>query len=94
MQQEDLKNLMGWLQAIHKESQGARSAVYEMKAKVDLLPDIQRSTNSGTQDSSDAERKIDDFRNHLEGRVNKMEDTLNDLRNTVRDIQNKVNHLK
>ena len=94
MQQEDLKNLMGWLQAIHKEAQGAHSSVNDMKSKVDLLPDIQRCSRDGSKDSNEGERKIEDLKNHLEGRINRMEDVLNDLRNTVKDIHNKVSHLK
>lgn len=94
MQQEDLKNLMGWLQAIHKEAQGAHSSVRDMKAKVDLLPEIDRSSREGSKDSNDGERKIEDLKNHLEAKINRMEDTLNDLRSTMKDIQNKVNHLK
>lgn len=94
MQQEDLKNLMGWLQAIHKEAQGAHGSVKEMRSKVDLLPEIERSSREGSKDSNDGERKIDDLRNHLEAKINRMEDTLKDLHNTVKDIQNKVNHIK
>ena len=93
MNQDDVKNLMGWLQAIYKETQEARGATQELRRNVDLIPEIRDSTNRGTQDSGDAERKIEETRNQLEGRIHKMEDTLNDLRNIVKDIQNKVDRL-
>lgn len=94
MNQEDIKNLVGWLQAIHKELQETRGAANEMRRHVDMIPEIRDSTNKGTQDSGDAERKIEDARNHLENRINKLEDILNDLRTDVRDIRAKVDRIK
>jgi peptidoglycan hydrolase CwlO-like protein len=94
MQQEDLKNLMGWLQAIHKEAQGSHSSVREMKMKVDLLPEIERCSREGLKDSSEGERKIEELKNSLEGRIRHIEDILNELRSSVKEIQSKVNHLK
>lgn len=94
MNQEDVKNLLGWLQAIYKETQETRGSVQELRRNVDIIPEIRDSTHKGTQDSGDAERKIEETRNHLEGRINKLEDTMNDVRNMLRDVQNKVDRLK
>jgi archaellum component FlaC len=94
MTQEDIKNLVGWLQAIHKESQLARGGVEELKRNVNMIPEIRDTANRGTQDSGDAERKIEDTRNHLEDRMNKIEDILNDLRGDVREIRSKIDRIK
>lgn len=94
MNPEDVKNLVGWLQAIYKETQTTRGAVNDMQAKINMIPEIHTSTHKGTQDSSDSERKIDETRHHMEARLNKVEDTLHDLRAMLQDIQSKVNRLK
>lgn len=94
MNNDDLKNLVGWLQAIHKEAQLTRGGVEELKRNVDMIPEIRDTANRGTQDSGDAERKIEETRNHLEGRINKLEDILNDLRSEIREIKAKVDRIK
>lgn len=94
MNQEDLKNLVGWLQAIYKETQATRGATNEMRRNINMIPEIRDSTHRGTQDSGDAERKIEETRNHLESRLNKIEDLLSDLRNEIRDIKNRVDRIK
>ena len=94
MNQEDIKNLVGWLQAIYKESQTTRATVNEMRRNVDLIPAIRTSTDRGTQDSGDAEKKIEDTRHSLEARINKLEDILSDLRTDIRDIRGKLDRIK
>lgn len=94
MNQEDIKNLVGWLQAIYKEVQTTRGTAVEMRRHIELLPEIRNSTHKGTQDSGDAERKIEDARNHLENRINRLEDVLNDLRSDIRDIKARVDRIK
>lgn len=94
MNDQDIKNLVGWLQAIHKETQLARGGVEELRHNVNMIPEIKDSTHRGTQDSGDAERKIEETRNHLEARLNKLEDVLNDLRGDIRDIKSKVDRIK
>lgn len=94
MNQEDLKNLTGWLQAIYKESQESRAGINEMRRHVQMIPEIRDSTHRGTQDSGDAERKIENTRDRLEHRIVKMEDTLNDLRSMIKDVQSKIDRLK
>jgi archaellum component FlaC len=94
MNQEDVKNLVGWLQAIYKETQEARGATNEMRKNIHMIPEIREFANKGSHDSGDAERKIEETRNHLEARINKLEDVLNDIKGDVREIRNKVDHLK
>jgi hypothetical protein len=94
MNQEDIKNLVGWLQAIYKETQLTKGVTEELKRNVQMIPEIRDSTLKGTQDSGDAERKIEETRNHLEGRINKLEDILNELRSDVREIRAKVDRIK
>lgn len=94
MNQEDLKNLVGWLQAIYKEVQTTRGTAQELKRNIDIIPEIRELASRGSQDSGDAERKIEDARNNLENRINKLEDILNDLRGEIRDIKSKVDRIK
>ncbi len=94
MNQEDVKNLLGWLQAIYKESQETKGSVNELRRHTEMIPEIRNSTLKGTQDSADAERKIEETRNQLEGRIRHIEDTLNDLRGMIKNIENKVDRLK
>lgn len=94
MNQEDIKNLVGWLQAIYKETQLAKGAAEELRRNVDMIPEIKDIATRGTHDSGDAERKVEDTRNHLENRINKIEDILNDLRNEIREIKAKVDRIK
>ena len=94
MNQEDIKNLVGWLQAIYKEVQTTRGTATEMRRNIDMIPDIRTSTHKGTQDSGDAERKIEEARNHLDNRLNKLEDILHDLRAELREVRSKVDHIK
>ncbi len=94
MASEDLQNLASWLQEILKEVQETRGATLEMRDKVNLLPEIREATARGSQDSGDAERKIDDTRNHLESKIGQLESTMNDMRSTLNDIRNKVDRLK
>lgn len=94
MNQEDIKNLVGWLQAIYKEAQQVRGEMNDMRSKINMIPDIRESTHRGTQDSGDAERKIDETRHHLDDRLNKIEDNLRSLTAVVREIQNKIDRLK
>lgn len=94
MTQEDIQNLTSWLQAILKEVQESRGATAEMREVVKLIPEIRDSTNRGTQDSGDAERKIEETRNRLESKVDRLESTINDIRSTLNDIRNKVDRLK
>lgn len=94
MNQQDIKNLVGWLQAIYKEAQETKEALHEMRRNISLLPEIKDSTRRGTQDSEDAERKIDETRNHLESRLNKLEDMIQDLRSEVKEVRSKVDRIK
>lgn len=94
MNNEDVKNLVGWLQAIYKEAQQTKGVAEELKRNVAMIPEIKDVANRGTQDSGDAERKIEDTRNHLESRINKIEDILNDLRSEIREIKAKVDRIK
>lgn len=94
MNQEDLKNLVGWLQAIYKEAQTTRGTAQELKRNIDMIPEIREFASRGSQDSGDAERKIEDARNNLENRISKLEDILNDLRGEIRDIKSKVDRIK
>ena len=94
MNQEDLKNLTGWLQAIYKESQAARGGVNEMRSKVDMIPEIREFTNRGNHNSSDADRKIEETRNHLEQQIRKVEDMLHEMQKSLHDISSKIDHLK
>lgn len=94
MNQEDLKNLMGWLQAIYKETQSTRGAVLESRRSLDMIAEIRDSTHKGTPDSGDAERKIEDTRHQLENRISKLEDSINDLRSLVKDMHSKIDRLK
>lgn len=94
MNQEDLKNLVGWLQAIYKETQLARGVSDELKRQVAAIPEMKELIARGTQDSSDAERKIEETRNHLENRINKLEDLLNDLRGDIKDMKSKIDRFK
>lgn len=94
MNQEDLKNLVGWLQAIYKETQETRGVANEMKKNIHMIPEIREFANRGSQDSGDAERKIEETRNHLESRINKLEDILNDLRSDIREIRSRVDKIK
>jgi len=94
MNQEDIKNLVGWLQAIYKQTEMTRGTTNEIRQHVNLLPEIRESTKSGSQDSNDAERKIEETRNHLENRIKHVEDSVNDIRSIVKDIQSKVDRIK
>lgn len=94
MNQEDVKNLVGWLQAIYKETQETKGVAGELRRNIHMIPEIRESTVKGTQDSADAERKIEETRNHLESRINKLEDILNDLRSDIREIRSKVDRIK
>ena len=94
MNQEDVKNLVGWLQAIYKETQETKGAATELRRNIHMIPEIRDSTLRGTQDSADAERKIEDTKNQLESRMNKIEDILNDLRSDIREIKSKVDRIK
>ena len=94
MNQEDLKNLMGWLQAIYKEAQETRGATIEMRRNVQMIPDIRENSMHGSKDSGDTERMLQDTKNHLETRMNKLEDMLRDISSHLKDIQSKVDHLK
>lgn len=94
LNQEDIKNLVGWLQAIYKESQATRGELHEIRAKVNLLPEIRESSQHSKQDSGDAERKIEEARNYLDNRLHKIEDTLNELRSHIRDLQAKIDRIK
>lgn len=94
LSQEDIKNLVGWLQAIFKETQTTRGEMQEIRAKVNLLPEIRDSSQHSKQDSNDAERKIEETRNYLDSRLHKIEDSLNDLKSQIRDLQSKVDRIK
>lgn len=94
MNSEDIKNLVGWLQAIYKETQFVKGELGDIRSNVDMIPEIKGITNRGTQDSGDAERKIDDTRNHIDDRMNRLESTLNDLKNDIKDIRSKVDRIK
>ena len=94
MTPNDIKNLVGWLQAIYKEAQTTRGEVSEMRSKVNMIPEIRDSTHKGTEDSGDAERKIEDTRKHLDDRLNHLESAINDLKGMVKDLQGKISHLK
>lgn len=94
MHEEDIKNLVSWLQAIYKESQTARGAVLEMRDKVNLIPEIRNSTNRGTQDSGDAERKIDETRHIMEDKINRMESHISELKTMINEIRSKVDRIR
>ena len=94
MNQDDIKNLVGWLRAIYKETQMARGEMSDVRNKINMIPDIRDSTHRGTQDSGDAERKIEETRHHLDDRLNKVEDVLRDLRSMVKELQAKVDRIK
>ena len=94
MSLEDIQNLTSWLQAILKEVQESRGAALEMREHIKLIPEIRDSTHRGTQDSGDAERKIEETRNHLENKIDRLEHSINDIKSTVQDIKNKVDRLK
>lgn len=94
MNQEDLKNLVGWLQAIYKKAELTQGELSDVRAKVAMIPEIRDASHHSKQDSGDAERKIDDARNHLDGRIHRIEDSLNELKGVVRDIQSKVDRMQ
>lgn len=94
MNNEDIKNLMGWIQVIYKELQITRTTTHDMQAKINMLPEIREATQRGTQDSSDAERKIDETRQQLENRINNLDSMMQEIRSSVRDIQQKVDRIK
>lgn len=94
MHEEDIKNLVSWLQAIYKESQTARGAVLEMRSKVDLIPEIRNSTNRGTQDSGDAERKIEETRHLLEDKMNRLESQMHELKNLINEVRSKIERIR
>lgn len=89
-----MKNLVGWLQAIHKEAQTARNVTAEMRGKIDIIPEIRDLVRKDEQTDVIADRRIEELRNKLEQQLRKMEDTMNDIRNQVREIENKVDRLK
>jgi|GEM_PF-5933502 len=94
MNQEDLKNLTGWLEAIYKETQVTRGVATELRKNVDMIPDIRHFTDIASRDSSDSEKKIEETRNHLENRLSQIESMLNELRSQMKDIHSKIDHLR
>jgi archaellum component FlaC len=94
MHEEDIKNLVGWLQAIYKETQLTRGATTEMRRNIDMIPEIRTMSEHGSHDSNDAERKIEETKNHLENQIRKLEDMLNEVRHELKDIHSKLDHLK
>ncbi len=94
MNQEDLKNLMGWLQAIHKEAQTGRGTIGELKSKIDLLPEIRENVRRDEQRDSSYEHKLDDTRTRLENQLRKIEDMMNEMRSEMRELKSKIDHLK
>lgn len=94
MHEEDIKNLVGWLQAIYKETQLTRGATAEMRRNIDLIPEIKTLTDHGEHETNDTERKLEEIRNHLEAQIRKLEDGLNEIKHELRDIHSKVDHLK
>jgi len=93
MDQEDVNNLVTWLQSILKDTQETKASVADIRAKVDKLPEIESFITRGTQDSGDAERKIEDTRARLESKIDKLDQQMNDLRSVLNDIKSKVERL-
>lgn len=94
MHEEDLKNLVGWLQAIYKEAQITRGNTLEMRRNIDMIPELRNKAEQTDRESSDVERKVEEARNHLENQMRKLEDALNEVRHELKDIHAKLDHLK
>lgn len=94
MHEEDMKNLVGWLQAIFKESQNSRAAANDVRRHAELLPELRDMLRRDERIEANYEHKLEDTKNHLENQMRKIEDLLNELRHEIRDIKSKVDHLK
>jgi DNA-binding transcriptional MerR regulator len=91
--QEDAKNMVGWLEAIYKELQETKGVVVEARDKTNMLNEIRDFVSRERGGNGEIDRKIDEAKHHLEAKIDKIEHQMNDLRSILNDIQNKVNHL-
>lgn len=93
MNQDDIRNLTGWLQAIFKEAQESKGMSAELRDKINLLPEIRDFVARERGGNSELDRRIEDTKNHLEGKVDRLEQQIHELRNILNDIKNKVDRL-
>lgn len=93
MRDEDMKNLVGWLQAIYKEASEAKSTSKESRDKINLLPEIRDFIARERGGSGEIDRRIEDAKNHLENKINHLEQQMNDLRNILNELKNKLDRL-
>ncbi|MFO0971548.1 MAG: hypothetical protein U0520_04365 [Candidatus Saccharimonadales bacterium] len=93
LNQDDLKNLTGWLQAIFKEVQESKGISNELRDKLNMLPEIRDFVSRERGGNSEIDRRIEDTKNHLEGKIDRLEQQIHDLRNILNDIKNKVDRL-
>lgn len=94
MKDEDIKNLIGWLQAIHKEAQAARSAAAESRDKTVELDEIRDVVSREGNNNAEIDHKIDEVKRHLESKIDKLDHQINDLKNLLNDIRGKVEKLQ
>lgn len=94
MTNEDIKNLVGWLQAIHKELQETKGMVSDTRDKANLIPEIRQFVSRETRGSGEIDHKIDETRNRLEARVDHLEQQINELKSILTDVRNKVDRIK
>lgn len=93
MNQEDVKNMVGWLQAIYKELQETRGIAAETRDKSAVLHEIRDLVSREQGGNGEIDRRIDDAKHHLETKIDKLEHQINDLRNILNDIKGKVDRL-
>lgn len=94
MNQDDLKNLTGWLQAIFKEAQETKGVTHEVRDRINLLPEIRDFVARERGGNSEIDRRIEDAKNHIEGKVDHLEQQIHDLRNILNEIKHKVDRIK
>lgn len=94
MNQEDAKNMVGWLEAIYKEVQETRGIAAETRDKSAVLAEIRDFVSRERGGNGEIDHKIDAARNHLESKIDKLEHQVNDLRNILNDVKNKIDHIK